>query len=103
MATILRGNSRKLSVEFTDKVTGLLADPTVIKLYVKITADSGAVTSTTYTYDGITAPISRTSLGKFYADIVLGTAGHWDYRWEGTGALAAAEESGIDVEQGEFS
>ena len=65
-------------------------DPSTVSL--TITDPSG--TATTYTYAGAT--ITKASTGVYYKDVPLTAAGEWQYRFVGTGTVAA-------VAQGRFA
>jgi len=67
---------------------GALTDPTVVRL--KWRAAGGATTTWIY---GTDSQIVRDSVGMFHADIPVVAAGLHYFRWEGTGAVIAAEES----------
>lgn len=76
----LIGNRVRLSAAFTD-INGTASDPTVASLTVK--APDGTTTTPSPTKD---------SVGNYHADIDVGMAGPWAYRWAGSGALVAAAE-----------
>jgi hypothetical protein len=73
-------------------------DPTAISLKFK----NHAGTETEYIY-GEDPEIEKDGTGDYHADIPLDHDGTWHYRWEGTGAAHAAEESSFEVEETEFS
>ena len=72
---------------------GTATDPTGVVLKYR---DPVAGTITTKTYG--TDPISKSATGVYYFDLALSTAGEWWYRWEGSGAIIAADEERIMVE-----
>lgn len=82
------GDRVRLTARFTDAITGLLSDPTGITLRVRPPAD----TTTIYIY-GSDPKIARDDVGVYHADIDVTASGSWGYKWTGTGAITAAEES----------
>lgn len=89
-----KGDKVHLTAKFT--VGGVLTDPTAVICEVK--DPSGNVDS--YSLAGGT--LTRSSLGLYYKDISIDESGDWFYRWEGTGAMEAAEETNFIVEVSEF-
>jgi len=69
-------------------VAGALTDPTVVTLKWRVAG--GTTTTWVYLTD---TQIVRDSVGVFHADIPVVAAGLHYFRWEGTGAVVAAEES----------
>jgi len=88
------GDTIRLRATFT--ISGAATDPTTITLKVK----NNSGTTSTYTYAGGT--VSKTSTGIYYKDISLTNDGVWYYRFEGTGAVAAASEGQFIVRASEF-
>ncbi len=80
------GDLVRISAVFTDK-DGEFGNPTVTTF--KITDPSGDTTTYVYSID---EELVRDSTGHFHVDISIDQAKTWYYRWEGTGALQAAEE-----------
>ena len=72
-------------------------DPTGIK--IKIKSPSG--TTTEYEY-GTDAEVVKDEDGYYHCDFTFTEAGTWWYRWEGTGAVIAAEEASMQVVESEF-
>lgn len=66
---------------------GAPTDPTTVRLLWRV---AGGPT-TTWVY-GTDAQVVRDSAGAFHADILATIEGLHYYRWEGTGAVTAAEE-----------
>jgi hypothetical protein len=62
-------------------------------------ADPTVVTVTVRKPDGTTATpaVTHPSLGRYEATLALDQHGTWDFRWLGTGDVAAAEEGSITV------
>ena len=87
------GDGIRLSVVFTVCATGADADPTTVTLIV----EDPSGTQTTYTWAGAT--VTRDSEGHFHTDIEVDTAGAWHYRWVGTGAVIAAVEGSLYVQE----
>ena len=84
----------RLTANFT--VNGVLTDPTTVTLKVKNL--SGTIS--TYTY--ALAQVTKSAVGIYFKDISLDKIGEWFYRWEGTGAVEAANETYLDVKDSEF-
>jgi hypothetical protein len=75
--------------------TNALVNPTTIQLKI-IRADTSTIT-----YSG--ASVVQESTGKYYVDVpITNLPGRWKWRWEATGANAAAEEGGFDVNASSF-
>ena len=89
------GDGIRLSGAFT--VNDVATDPTAITLRVKDPVNSTG----RYTY--ALSQVSKTSTGNYYKDITVSTAGKWFYRWEGTGAVIAADEVWFNVRLSEFT
>jgi hypothetical protein len=89
-----KGDKVHLTAKFT--VGGVLTDPTAIVCKVK--DPSGHTDSYTFALGTIT----KTGVGLYYKDISIDESGEWFYRWEGTGAMEAAEETHLIAEVSEF-
>lgn len=77
-------------------VSDVLTDPTAITLLV-ISPDR--VTGT-YTYAA--AELTQSSTGIYYRDVSLDQVGRWDYRYEATGTVQAAEDGRLMVRRTDF-
>ena len=75
----------RISTEFT--VSGADSDPTTVKCFYK--DPNNVVTTLTY---GVGNTVVRDAVGKYHVDISATIAGNWWYRFEGTGAVVAANE-----------
>jgi hypothetical protein len=84
------GDGIRITATFTN-LSGGLADPTTIVF--KLKAPSGTVTTPTVTH---------LSTGVYYVDVIPNVKGSWLYRWEGTGAVAVAEEGKFLVRASAF-
>ena len=89
-----KGDAVRLKGTFT--VSSVLTDPTTVTLKVK---DSDGTIST-YTYSGGT--VTKLSTGVYYKDVTVSNDGIWYYRFESTGAVAAAGEGSFEVRRSEF-
>lgn len=87
------GDSVRLRANFTN-LAGVATDPTAVT--VRIRSPLGVVTTPAATNDALT-------VGAFYYDLTVTSAGTWFYRFEGTGAVTAADEDTIQVERSAFS
>lgn len=74
---------------------GVLADPTTVTLKWRVAG--GATTTWTRPAAGPDTEIVKDSVGVFHADITTVAPGLHYFRWEGTGAIVAAEEGTFDV------
>ena len=81
------GDLVRVEGKFYTATTGVLADPTVVKLTIR----EPDATLTTYVY-GTDAALVKASTGTYYADINADLVGMWHYRWWSTGTGQAAEE-----------
>jgi hypothetical protein len=73
---------------------GLQTDPSQIWfLYKSPATQAGA----THQYGVTPSAIIRTGTGAYYIDVNVDKPGDWKYRWEGTGVLQVAEETGFSV------
>ncbi len=71
---------------------GVLTDPTAVSLKWRVAG--GATTTWVYLTD---SQIVKDSVGLYHADIPVVAPGLHYFRWEGTGAVKAAEESTFNV------
>lgn len=93
MNTYEQDNVVRVSVTFKD-AAGANADPTEVKLRVKIGADAAAE----YAYgEGGVVSIVRDGAGLYHADLLVDAQGTWRYKWLGTGAVTAADEKAFAV------
>lgn len=93
------GTGVRLSVLF-QTLAYTPTDPTTIQLRTQ--KPSGAITVLVY---GTDAAVIRDSAGAYHADVIPASnaeAGDWYYRWEGTGALQAAEQGTFNVQASPF-
>lgn len=90
------GDLVRISATFAN-VSGVNADPTTVKAKFK----NPAGTVTTYTY-GTDVQLVKDATGKYHVDISITSNGEWWYRWEGTGAVQAAEENDFVVRKSQF-
>ncbi len=84
-----RNQTVRITGTFT--VSGTATDPTTVTLKVK----DPAGTVSTYTY--AEAQITKDGTGNYHKDVALTLEGYYYYRWEGTGAVAAADEDYLVV------
>lgn len=87
------GDEVRISVVITNE-DDEEANPTVTTF--KFTDPSG--NTTTYTY-GTDDELARDSTGNFHVDITPDEPGVWYYKWQGTGAVVAAEEGSFNVRE----
>lgn len=92
------GQEVKNEVTFTDPVTGLVDDPSVVRLKIR----TGAGRELTLTY-GTDADIVRVSKGRYRVRKVVDSAGPWYFRWVATGSLSGADEQHIHVDASAFN
>lgn len=79
------GDRVKIQGSFTD-ANGTAADPTAVA--VKVRDPSGNVSTYTYALSQVT----KQETGVYYMYVTIDEAGEWWYRFEGTGAVIAADE-----------
>ena len=91
-----KGDKVRFSASFTDLI-GNPADPTTVTVKIKDPAGR----STTYVYL-VDAEVVKDATGEYHIDIIITQTGIWYQRWEGTGAIMAAEEDSITVRTSEF-
>lgn len=89
-----KGDKVHLTAAFS--VGGVDTDPTAVVCKVK--DPSGNVDVYTFALGQVT----KSSVGHYYKDISIDESGEWFYRWEGTGAMEAAEETHLVAEVSEF-
>lgn len=75
------GDSIRLSVTFTDAISGALVNPTSVALTLRLPDGTNANTL-----------LVNPSTGNYHADYLTTQPGVHSYRWAGTGANAAASE-----------
>lgn len=89
------GNMVTLNVIFTDVTTNMLVDPSIVTLRV---LDPNNVEKI---YTG--SQVIRNSLGNYSYPVFGDLAGIWNYRWEGSGNVVAAQESQFNIIPSVFS
>lgn len=87
------GTKVRLIGEFRD-LDNVLSDPTVV--VAKTRDPSGNVT----TISG--GSVTKDSTGVYHVDVTLDESGTWWYRFEGTGAVVAADEQAFVVAESRF-
>jgi len=80
------GQRVRLSVAFAD-LSGTATDPTAVTL--KVRNPGGVLMTKTYAL----AEVTKDSTGNYHYDLDVDLAGTWYYRYNGTGALVAANEA----------
>lgn len=80
------GDGVRLSVVFTDAVSGALADPTTVILTLQQPDGTDAV-----------VVVQKDATGKYHADYLTTLPGVHVWRWAGTGAVPAAAEGVFTV------
>lgn len=102
MATYLVGNVIQETGTFTTTATGVPADPTAVTFTYQITVNAVPGAPTVFTYSGASTPapgiLARTSTGVYPAQILLSTAGYYEWEIQGTGSNAAAAAGSFLVE-----
>lgn len=93
---LVAGTKAKVTATFTDDEDAI-GDPTTI--VAKVRAPSGGISSYTY---GTHPELTRSSLGVYVLEVVLSSSGRWQVRFEGTGAIVAAQEATIEVAASQF-
>lgn len=89
MNTYPLGNTVPLSVVFRDVTTLVPVDPT--KVLLRVGDPSGVEV------DYVAGDIVRKDIGVYEVAIMPRLPGIWGYRWEGTGAIVAADEGQFEV------
>lgn len=92
------GDTVRVTSTFSD-LAGTNADPTTITF--KYRTPAPALTTYSYVYATSTEVVKSTT-GIYYVDVALTTSGEFRWRWVGAGALAAADEGPIFVEESSF-
>jgi hypothetical protein len=88
------GQEIELSVEFKDDADDF-TDPSTVTLIRK----NPAGTESSHVY-GVDGGVLKSATGRYTYKMTATTnaeKGRWHYRWKGTGALIAADESEFDV------
>lgn len=88
----LGNHSSNTSTTAITDVAGDAVDPTDLTMVVR--KPDG--TSTTYTYNG-TPPLSKETVGRYYADVTLDAEGLWAYTLAWTGTAVGAESGALHV------
>lgn len=76
----------------TETAAWVLTDPTTVTC--KVRPPSGSVSAYVY---GTDAALGKESTGVYVLDLVTNATGEWFFRFEGTGACVAVEESAFKV------
>jgi len=76
---------------FTDS-GGSAVDPSSVT-FQYMRKDTDAASTLVYGVNSIT----KAAVGNYYTDVAVNSGGPWKYRWNGTGANAAAVEGAFDV------
>lgn len=90
------GDSVRCTAKFRDE-NNQLADPSVVIFRYRNPA--GNITSYTF---GVDVQLQRHSIGVYYIDVDIDSAGSWFYRFEATGTVKAASESKFTVRVSKF-
>lgn len=85
----------RISGAFT--VSDVATDPTAVTFKIKDPSSN----ITTYVY-GTDAEVVKASTGNYYVDYDVDEVGVWYFKWRGTGAVVAANESEFYVQETEF-
>ena len=97
MNTYQPGNMVTLSVQFTTNATPPVPqDPSTVTL--RVTDPNGVEIDYTYALGQVT----KNSVGNYSMGLDVLTTGYWNYRWEGTGTVYAAQETRFLVAQSLF-
>lgn len=90
------GDITRLTVTFKN-LAGTVVDPTTVKIQIKLPTDAFLE----YTYlTGI--EVIKDSVGTYHIDFLITQGGLHYYKWTGTGAVYAAEESQFFVKITQF-
>lgn len=95
MNTYPLGSAINLFGTFTQTSTGTAVDPTVVKARVRDPANTEVIYA-----DG---SITHSSTGHYTVQILPSVIGVWRYRWEGTGAVIAADEKQFEIRPSGFT
>ena len=87
MDNLTVGDVARLSVEITN-ISGVLADPSTILLYIKLPSSAA---------ESHTSDIVKDAVGKYHFDLPLNVAGSYGFRWQTTGANQGVTEGGLYV------
>lgn len=92
------GQAVRLSVAFKN-ASNVATDPTAVT--VRYRNPAGTTTSKVY---GTDAEVIKDSTGNYHIDVSIasGQHGEWWHRWEGTGAITAADEAAFFVRNSLF-
>jgi hypothetical protein len=88
----IEGDATDLTWSFTDRSTGLPADPSTLVLKVR----SPRAGVTTYTY-GVDQQLVRDAEGEYSFHLDLNPGGFWRWRLVSTGVAQRAMQRGIQV------
>jgi len=91
MPTFDIGDGVRFKVTFRD-LDLALADPTTITVVIE--DPSGNQEALEFGVDG---DVIKASTGIFYVDRTMDESGLWRHRWDGVGALIAAQEDSVTV------
>lgn len=91
MPQIVLGDSVESRATFTDSAD-VFVDPDTTKF--SVVNPAGARTDYEF---GVDVELVKEDVGRYLVYILLDQAGYWRVRWEGSGTLAAAEETSITV------
>lgn len=91
----VRTNDPAIAGSGFKNAAGALADPTTVNLKWRVAG--GATTTWTRPAAGPDTQIVKDSTGVYHADITVTTPGLHYFRWEGVGAVTAAEEGTFSV------
>lgn len=84
------------SAAFTN-LAGVATDPTAVVLGVL--KPNGIYLEYGWPSAGDDGTLTRESVGRFYAEILMDVAGKWQFRLAGTGAVTAASETSFRVDR----
>lgn len=88
------GQQVRLKATFT--VNKVLTDPTTITL--KVRDPEGNIKTFLYSL----TEVVKEGTGVYYKDFIFYGHGEWFYRWAGTGACQAADETRVTIERSHF-
>jgi len=89
------GDRVRLSATFS--LNAVNTDPTTV--IVKVRTPRGLETKYTYITD---SAVVKDAVGKYHVDVDITESGYWYQRWQGTGAVVAAEEQSFQVNVSKF-
>lgn len=96
MAQLDTGDVTRCSVTFKN-LAGATVDPNTVTLKLKL--PDNTILSSTYLVDD---EVIKDSVGKYHLDYLISQGGIHYYKWEGSGAVFAAEESQFFVKITQF-